>query len=105
MTKGILQLDGKIPILTLVSLGIVGLTFCLTTNAKVDAQKEEITALRTQQAVMQTTLDSRGQYGLLSSDRITRVEVKVEGLEKAIVNINDNVQKIADRILDAKNHN
>ncbi len=104
MTKGILQLDGKVPILSLVTFGIVGLTFCLTTNAKVDNMKEEIISLKTQQSVMQTTLDSRGQYGVLSSDRITRVEVKVEGLEKAIVNINDNVQKIADRILDEKTH-
>ena len=111
MTKD--NILSKIPASVWIAMvtGVLQITiFIVVVSAKVDnLDKSTATALividgkiadlKTTQATQQSALDTRAQYGIINSDRMTRAEVKIENLESAISTINTNVQRIADRIL------
>lgn len=115
MNKNVLQIDNKVPILALIGALATCLVYGVTTNTKVDNLKEttslELIAIKSQIALQQNTLDMRGQSFPARESRINQIQTdiavsknRIDKLESAFISMSDNVQKIADRILNEKTH-
>tara|TARA_R110000868_G_scaffold130166_1_gene339738 strand:- start:129 stop:500 length:372 start_codon:yes stop_codon:yes gene_type:complete len=120
MSKNMLQIDNKIPIIAILGALATCLVYGVTTNTKVDNLKEttslKLAGIESQLSLHQNTLDIRGHSFPLRENRINQIETdvavskndivisktRIDKLELAIGNINDNVQKIADKVLNEK---
>lgn len=116
MSREAIRLDTRISLLAVFAVVASCIVYCVTTSTKVDNLKEttslEFLAIKSQIAVHQNVLDLRGQYGINANEKFNKLETdvavskdRIDKLEVAIVKIDGNIQKIADRIFnDKKTH-